>query len=406
MKMVRLFIFSVMLFFSYAWDALATTYVYTGLNYNSVTDFTPPCTTGPCSNYTMSMKASGYFTTATPLPPNLVGSTIAASDVTSYSFSDGINTYTNTDPNARIHRIQALTTDASGRLTGYQIMFELWQSGTSPHAVNDRFAYVYVTTSASFTRNNDVCSLVGNSYIGVPDSCNSNATDSQTSVASSNVPGTWTVPPSAPTIGTATPGDGSATVSFTPGSDGGFSITGYTVSCTDGGSTFTGTGTASPIAVTGLTNGTAYSCSVTATNNYPATSAPSGTVSVTPMASQAITGFAATPASGTVGGSSTLSVTGSGASGNPVVYASATTGICTVSGNTVSFVAVGTCTVTADQAGNANYSAASQVNLNIAATVTGTAIPTLSQWAMALLMGLLGLSAWAARRCQGLGEGR
>ncbi|WP_415374089.1 DUF1566 domain-containing protein [Patiriisocius sp. Uisw_017] len=70
--------------------------------------------------------------------------------------------------------------------------------------------------------------------------------------------------PDAPTIGTAIAGDAQASVFFTaPISDGGSAITGYTATSSPGG--FTGTGT-SPITVTGLSNGTAYTFSVTATN--------------------------------------------------------------------------------------------------------------------------------------------
>jgi hypothetical protein len=88
--------------------------------------------------------------------------------------------------------------------------------------------------------------------------------------------------PGAPTIGAATPGDTQASIAFTaPASDGGSPITGYTATCNPNG--FTGTGAASPIVVTGLTNGVAYSCSVTATNAID-TGPASGTVSVTPAA--------------------------------------------------------------------------------------------------------------------------
>ncbi|MCG2586574.1 YHYH protein [Massilia sp. TS11] len=90
--------------------------------------------------------------------------------------------------------------------------------------------------------------------------------------------------PSAPTIGTATAGNGSASISFTaPSSNGGASITAYTASCAGGGLTRTGTGSASPITVSSLSNGTSYACSVTATNSA-GTGAASASVNVTPSA--------------------------------------------------------------------------------------------------------------------------
>ena len=100
---------------------------------------------------------------------------------------------------------------------------------------------------------------------------------SSTTVSTSSVPG-------APTIGTATAGDGSASISFTaPSTTGSSAITSYTATCTASSASITGSGSSSPITVSGLTNGVSYSCSVTATNSV-GTSAASSTVSVTPAA--------------------------------------------------------------------------------------------------------------------------
>ena len=76
-------------------------------------------------------------------------------------------------------------------------------------------------------------------------------------------------------------------------------------------------------------------------------------------ADQTIGVISLNPATLAVGGSATVSATG-GLSGNPVTFISTTTGVCTVSGNTVTGVSVGSCSIAANQVGNANYNAAPQ----------------------------------------------
>jgi hypothetical protein len=95
--------------------------------------------------------------------------------------------------------------------------------------------------------------------------------------------------PGAPTIGTASAGDTTATVAFTaPASNGGSAITSYTAKSSPGG--ITASGASSPITVTGLTNGTAYTFTVTATNAAGTGPASAASNSVTPSAG----GFAST----------------------------------------------------------------------------------------------------------------
>ena len=91
--------------------------------------------------------------------------------------------------------------------------------------------------------------------------------------------------PGAPTINAVTAGNTLAVVAFTaPTSVGSTAVTSYTASCSAAGVAKTGTGTASPIIVTGLTNGAAYTCTVAA-SNAAGTSAASAVVAVTPLAS-------------------------------------------------------------------------------------------------------------------------
>jgi hypothetical protein len=89
--------------------------------------------------------------------------------------------------------------------------------------------------------------------------------------------------PGAPTGVSATAGNAQASVSFTaPSSNGGSAITGYTVTSSPGG--VTATGTASPITITGMVNGTAYTFTVKATNAVGSSAASSASNSVTPAA--------------------------------------------------------------------------------------------------------------------------
>ena len=89
--------------------------------------------------------------------------------------------------------------------------------------------------------------------------------------------------PAAPTSLVATAGDGQATISFTAGSNGASAITDYEYSLD--GTTYSSLGsTASPVTVTGLTNGTIYSIYLRAVNTQGSGTA-SSSVSVTPVAS-------------------------------------------------------------------------------------------------------------------------
>jgi hypothetical protein len=89
-------------------------------------------------------------------------------------------------------------------------------------------------------------------------------------------------PPDTPTIGTATAGDASASVTFTPAGTG-ETATSFTATSTPG--SHTGTGGSSPVTVSGLSNGTSYTFTVHASNAAGDSSESSSSNSVTPSAS-------------------------------------------------------------------------------------------------------------------------
>jgi len=104
--------------------------------------------------------------------------------------------------------------------------------------------------------------------------------------------GLWPVAPGAPTIGTATAGGGNtASITFTAPACAGVpaTITGYTATSTPG--CITGTGSSSPITVSGLTNGTSYTFKVKAQNviGFGACSAASNSITATNANSQSYT---------------------------------------------------------------------------------------------------------------------
>ncbi len=126
---------------------------------------------------------------------------------------------------------------------------------------------------------------------------------SSPSAASNSI--TATTVPQAPTIGTATDGGTGSTVSvaFTPGANGGKTVTTYTATSSPGG--LTGTSASSPITVSGLTAGTAYTFTVTATNANGTSAASAASNSVTPAVPTSYESIATLNA----GGSSTVSFT-------------------------------------------------------------------------------------------------
>jgi hypothetical protein len=94
-----------------------------------------------------------------------------------------------------------------------------------------------------------------------------------------------------------------------------------------------------------------------------------------PLSPQTIHFTSTAPANAAYGGTYTVAATG-GASGEPVTFSAAALSVCTVSGSTVTFTGVGTCTIDANQAGNSSFSAAPQVAQGVAVGKAPTKLTT------------------------------
>ena len=98
------------------------------------------------------------------------------------------------------------------------------------------------------------------------------------------------------------------------------------------------------------------------------------------LGTQSITFTSTPPNPAVVGGTYPVTASG-GASGNPVTFSidSSAHGSCSISGATVTLVAVGTCVIDANQAGNASYEAATQVQQSFAVSAVRLDAPAFEQ---------------------------
>ena len=334
--------------------------------------FTAPASDGGSAilDYTVTSTPDGFTTTGAASPLTVTG----LSNGTAYTFTvtarNANGSSAASDPSSAVtpKALQTITFNPPGTQT----------FGTTPNISG--LASATSGLSVTFTSTTTgVCTITTGGVLTfiTAGSCTINADQAgnATYSAATTVPQTFTVnaiAPGAPTAAVGTAGNGQVSVAFTaPVSNGGSSITGYTVTSNPGG--FTGSGAASPIIVSGLANGTAYTFTVTATNSAGTGSASSASAAVTPKSTQTIT--FTNPGAQNFGTTPTLTATAS--SGLTPTFSSTTTGICTItSGGVLTFVTAGSCTINADQAGSAAYQAATTVSQTFAVNAVVPGAPT------------------------------
>ncbi|MEG0259662.1 MAG: fibronectin type III domain-containing protein [Lysinibacillus sp.] len=189
----------------------------------------------------------------------------------------------------------APTSDGGSPVTGYKV--KVYKGGIEQASLNTTGKTSPITVTGLTNGTAYTFKVVATNAVG----------DSAESAASNEV--TPVTKPDAPTNVSATAGDNQATVNFTaPTSNGGSAITGYEVKVYKGGVEQTAlntTGTTSPITVTGLTNGTAYTFKVVAINAVGSSIESTDTTPITPLANQlaptGLTGVAPTTSAGNDG---------------------------------------------------------------------------------------------------------
>jgi len=116
-----------------------------------------------------------------------------------------------------------------------------------------------------------------------------------------------------------------------------------------------------------------YTITFTAANGVPPNATQTFTLTVV-KSEQAIT-FDSLP--DVTFGSPSFTLAATSTSGLTVTFASLTPGVCTVNTRTVKLIAAGTCTIAANQAGNANYNPAPQVTRSFAVLMAATTVTTI-----------------------------
>ncbi|MGN6750965.1 MAG: DUF4082 domain-containing protein, partial [Intrasporangium sp.] len=261
---------------------------YTITPYVGTSPKTPTTITGnpPATTANITGLTNGTAYTFTVTATNAVGSgpeSSASNAVTPTSGATVPGTPTNvtaTAGNASATVSWTAPSNGGSTITGYTITPYVGTSPQTPTAI---------TGSPAATTANITGLTNGTAYTFTVTATNAVGSGPESSASNAVTPTAGATAPGAPTNVTASAGDASATVSWTAPSNGGSTITGYTITpyigtAAQATTKVTGSPPATTATVSGLTNGTAYTFTVTATNAVGTGPESSASAAVTPKA--------------------------------------------------------------------------------------------------------------------------
>lgn len=157
------------------------------------------CPAGQCANYAAHATLSASFTVPNPLAPNLNNVEIGPT-VTAYTFTDPLQTITNTDPLSR--KVQfTVSTNGSGAITDININVQQWQNSVhaasnATNVASNRYNEIVINGDGGLVHN-QYCTRINNvSASGDADTCAFDAGGAAQGVSEifGFGVGTWTAP--------------------------------------------------------------------------------------------------------------------------------------------------------------------------------------------------------------------
>jgi hypothetical protein len=292
-----------------------------GSNAQAIVSFTASATTGgsAITGYTVTSIPGGITASGAASPITITGLANGTSYTFTVSANNAVGASLPSAPSASV--IPATVPGAATAVVAVPGNALAVVSFTAPFNGGSAITSYTVTTLPGNTTTTTTASPV--TVSGLTNGTSYTFTVTATNVLGSgavSAPSAAVVPaavPDAPTAVTAVASPEKATVSFTPGFDGGHAVSGYTVVSIPAGGVDTNAGSTSlSHLVTGLTDATAYTFTVTATSSVGTSPVSAESNSVTPYSATAPALVVSALLNGAITNNATLNVSGTVTSAN------------------------------------------------------------------------------------------